>query len=103
MRADAWLTALHRRLEAPAEPYSESGKTRPNLLGLRSIEQPPDIGHRPEELHRLIGKWEKILSHIKLSRRLIFGVHDKGERGDFARNRAMQRVRQQKSATALSL
>jgi len=60
--------------------------------GLGSIEQPPDIRHRPEQLHRLIGKRQKTLTLIEAAGRLILGVDDNGERRDLTTDRAEQSV-----------
>ncbi len=46
-----------------------------------SFEELRQVCHRPEELHRLIGKRQKALTQIELTGRLIFGVHDNSKRG----------------------
>jgi len=53
-------------------------------LGLGLIEQPPDIGHRPEQLHWLVLQRQEALPLIEAAGAVILRVDDDRERGDLA-------------------
>ena len=51
-----------------------------------------NVCHRPEQLHRLVGKRQKALTFIEPTSVLILSIDDHRERRDLAAHRSEQRV-----------
>lgn len=75
---------------------------RPTLAHLL-IEQPPDICHRPKQLHWLIRKWQKTLPFIEATGTFIFRIHDHRERRNLATGRPVECIAQEKPPVTFSL
>src|SRR5579864_6665650 len=68
-----------------------------------SIDQPPDIGHRPKQLQGLVRKRKEAFPLVETASALIFRIDDHSERGDLAPRGAVERVGKQKAPVALTL
>src|SRR6266567_6242488 len=77
-------------------PIFRIRKNSAKSSGSGSIEQPPDIGHRPEQLHRLVRKRQKAFPLIEAAGILVLRIDDHRERGDFTLSGSVESVGQEK-------
>src|SRR5579883_3639268 len=90
------------RIETASPRAHQSLLVEP-LNALSSIKQPPDIGHRPEQLHWLVLQRQKALPFIEAAGAVILRVDDHRERGDLASRGAVKCIGQQKPPITLPL
>src|SRR5438034_11482915 len=82
-------------------PIFQVRKNSAKSSGLGSIEQPPDIGHRPEQLHRLVLKRQEAFPLIEAAGAVVLRIDDHCEGGDLTLGGAVEGVGQQKPPATL--